>query len=92
MNEDTICAIATPPGESGIGIIRISGPDARNALLTVFRPAKGHIKERELTYGKVCDPETGELIDEVLAVYFPAPLWISCRGAFRKRSGNCARV
>ncbi|MBQ1390546.1 MAG: tRNA uridine-5-carboxymethylaminomethyl(34) synthesis GTPase MnmE [Firmicutes bacterium] len=78
MNEDTICAIATPPGESGIGIIRISGPDARKALLTVFRPAKGHIKERELTYGKVCDPETGELIDEVLAVYFPAPKTYTC--------------
>ena len=40
MKNDTICAISTPLGISGIGIIRISGPDAYRILGRIFRPAK----------------------------------------------------
>ena len=42
MKNDTICAISTPLGISGIGIIRISGPDAYRILGRIFRPAKTH--------------------------------------------------
>ena len=35
--QDTICAIATPIGEAGIGLIRLSGPEALNNALKIFR-------------------------------------------------------
>ena len=40
--EDTIAAIATAPGNGGIGIIRMSGPRAEEILNRVFRPAGKH--------------------------------------------------
>ena len=73
MNEDTIAAIATAPGESGIGVIRISGEMALPILESVFRPAGGQIKSRKFAYGHVADPKTNEVIDEAMAVYMKAP-------------------
>ena len=75
---DTIAAIATPPGVGGIGIVRISGPEAFAIGRRVFRPTAGadageapasHL----LTYGHVVDSATGETIDEVLAAFMRAP-------------------
>lgn len=70
--EETIVAIATPPGEGGIGIIRLSGKDSKKILESVF-PLKKPIVPRMLTYGFVKDPEKNEVIDEALCVYMPAP-------------------
>src|SRR4029077_20270942 len=39
-SQDTIAAIATPPGESGIGVIRLSGPSALSIVSAIFKPAK----------------------------------------------------
>jgi tRNA U34 5-carboxymethylaminomethyl modifying GTPase MnmE/TrmE len=39
--QDTICAVSTPPGEGGIGIIRISGSDAVAVSSRVFKPRRG---------------------------------------------------
>ncbi|MCL6447982.1 MAG: tRNA uridine-5-carboxymethylaminomethyl(34) synthesis GTPase MnmE [Armatimonadetes bacterium] len=70
MLEDTIAAIATPLGESGIGIVRISGEKAIELARKVFIPAKKKEWWRDsgyrLVYGHVVDPETNEVIDEVL--------------------------
>ena len=72
--EDTIAAIATAYGEGGIGIVRISGPKAFEILKGLFVYAgKEEIRPRHATYGKVVDPETGNVIDEVLAIYMKAP-------------------
>lgn len=75
--EDTIAAIATPYGEGGIGIIRISGEEAGRILDEVFVPAvKKDAEDREsrrLMYGHVVDPESGSTIDEVLAVFMKGP-------------------
>lgn len=72
--EDTIAAIATPVGEGGIGIIRISGDQSLDILNKIFRsPNKGEIQSRKLTYGHIIDPETGDILDEVLAVYMKGP-------------------
>ncbi len=76
--DDTIAAIATPVGEGGIGIVRLSGPDSLSILRRIFRPARGggpdwNPRPRFLTYGHVVDPQTGQVIDEVLAVYLRAP-------------------
>ncbi|MCQ2546352.1 MAG: tRNA uridine-5-carboxymethylaminomethyl(34) synthesis GTPase MnmE [Clostridia bacterium] len=65
---DTIAAIATAYGEGGIGIIRISGPEAREILSGIF---DGKIQNRRLSYGHVYDGE--QIIDEVMAVYMKAP-------------------
>jgi tRNA modification GTPase len=75
---DTIAAIATPAGTGGLGIVRVSGPDAFAVGLLIFRPAQA-LPEGEpppshlLTYGRVVDPATGEVIDEVLAAFMRAP-------------------
>ena len=76
--EDTIAAIATPPGVGGIGIVRISGPDAFAVGLRVFRPAArapsgAPPPSHMLTYGHIMDPATGDVIDEVFAAFMLAP-------------------
>ncbi len=75
--DDTIAAIATPVGEGGIGIIRLSGPDAANILQRLFVPASplpgGRPLPRTLHYGHVVDPASGHVVDEVLVAHMPAP-------------------
>ena len=69
--EDTICAQATPPGEGGIAILRMSGPRAGEILGKVFLPAGGALVPRMLTYGRVMD--SGKTADEAMAVLMPGP-------------------
>ncbi len=74
--EQTIAAVATAPGESGIGIIRISGPEAPEILKRVFEYKSGKkaekFEERRMIYGNIVD-EKGEIIDEAMVVYMKAP-------------------
>ncbi len=72
----TIAAIATPPGEGGIGVIRMSGDDALGILKRVFKPHRGDIDEfrsHTLYYGDVIDQDRGRLLDEALVTYMKAP-------------------
>jgi tRNA modification GTPase len=90
--DDTIVAISTALGEGGIGIVRMTGPDAVSILLRLFVPgskppalrsesgkaiglqaAAARFQPRTLQYGHIVEPATGEMVDEVLAVYMPAP-------------------
>ncbi len=73
--DDTIAAISTPPGEGGIGIIRISGEDSLSILKQIFRTPSGkqNMKDHLLVYGHIINPEDGKVIDEVLSVYMKAP-------------------
>ena len=72
--EDTIAAIATAPGEGGIGIIRISGDDSKNILDRIFVPINSSVLEnRKMTYGNIVDPSSKSIIDEVLCVYMKSP-------------------
>jgi len=70
MYQDTIAAISTPLGEGGVGIVRLSGTGARRIAEAVFR---GKLSNRRLSYGHIVDPETSEVIDEVLVSYMAAP-------------------
>ena len=72
---DTICAVSTPPGEGGIGILRLSGPKAHEVLKGIFVAigAAGAFEARRLYLGRIVDPETGGAIDEVFAVFMNAP-------------------
>ncbi len=71
---DTIAAVATPPGEGGIGIVRVSGPDSIPIVERIFHGKKplSHGRNREMQYGFIKDGE-GQPIDEVLAVVMRAP-------------------
>ena len=74
MDKQTVAAIATAPGAAGIGIIRISGPQAQEILERVFQPQK---KDKPpvahaLRLGWVVDSHNTRL-DQVLAVAMPAP-------------------
>jgi len=85
---DTIAAISTPPGVGGIAVIRLSGEKAYEIAL------KG-IVVKDLTvryahFTKVRDPETSEIIDDVVVTYFKSPasytgddtIEISCHGGY----------
>ncbi|HOV85155.1 MAG TPA: tRNA uridine-5-carboxymethylaminomethyl(34) synthesis GTPase MnmE [Syntrophobacteraceae bacterium] len=73
--DDTICAVATPVGEGGIGILKISGAGAFQVLQRLFRPHKsvGTLQSHRLHHGWIHDPESGQAVDEVLVSYMAAP-------------------
>lgn len=72
--EETIAAIATPPGEGGIGVIRISGQDSFKILNTIFVPKnQQELENWKLIYGHIKDREKNIILDEVLAVYMKYP-------------------
>jgi tRNA modification GTPase len=76
-HEDTICAVSTPAGEGGIGIIRVSGHDALALTTALFRPrGNKHLQDaatHTLHYGHIIDPSTDELVDEALVSVMRAP-------------------
>ncbi|MBD3426625.1 MAG: tRNA uridine-5-carboxymethylaminomethyl(34) synthesis GTPase MnmE [Candidatus Omnitrophica bacterium] len=92
IEHDTIAAISTPPGEGGIGIVRVSGKDAIAIARKVFRPARGaspsFSESHRVHYGRVFSPATEEVADEVLLTVMISPrtytkedmVEISCHG------------
>lgn len=73
MEGDTIAAIATPPGAGGIGIVRMSGPEARAIANRLFRPRHpGPWRPYRLRLGEVVDADD-RVIDEVLLAWMPGP-------------------
>lgn len=92
MFDQTIAAIATPLGEGGIGIVRLSGPGAVQIGEQVFQTRGGSrlqdLGTYQLRYGKVVDPRSGKQLDEALALIMLAPrsytgedvLEIQCHG------------
>ena len=76
MYEDTIAAISTALSESGIGIVRISGPDAFLVISRIFHPASEKkditkVPSQTIHYGYIYDKN--ELIDEVLVMIMRSP-------------------
>lgn len=76
VNTDTIAAIATAMGNSGIGIVRISGDEAVEIADSIFKLKGGKEKladqkSHTIHYGFVCDGE--EVIDEVLVMLMKGP-------------------
>jgi tRNA modification GTPase len=73
--EDTIAAIATPVGQGGIGVIRMSGPESLEIARKVFKPKtpQSSLKSHRLYMGYINDPESGNTIDEVLLSHMAAP-------------------
>lgn len=87
MEQDTICALATPPG-GAIAIIRVSGPDAITVTEKIFSKSLEKAKGYTLHFGQVTDAD-GKELDEVLVSLFRAPhsytgedsIEISCHGS-----------
>jgi tRNA modification GTPase len=70
-SEDTIVAISTPPGRGGIGIIRLSGPDAR-AIAEPLLKLRHPLAPAQVRFAEVIDL-TGEILDEAVVTWFQSP-------------------
>ncbi|TZE80759.1 tRNA uridine-5-carboxymethylaminomethyl(34) synthesis GTPase MnmE [Calorimonas adulescens] len=91
---DTIAAISTPPGEGGIGIVRLSGDMSIDIASRIFKSNTGKrldkVKSHCMVYGHIVDPDTNLEIDEVLVSVMKAPhtytrediVEINCHGGF----------
>jgi tRNA modification GTPase len=66
----TIFALASAPGRAGIAVLRLSGPRVHRTLLAVAGPVP---VARRATRVRFRDPASGELIDDGVVLYFPAP-------------------
>lgn len=95
MYDDTIASIATPVGDGGIGIIRISGDRSPEIASRLFQRGERFqpidvraLRTHHLYYGHIMDPSTAHVVDEVLLVRMGAPhsytreevVEISCHG------------
>jgi len=86
---DTIVALSTPPGRSGIGVIRLSGKDALHITRTLVNERDFSPQPNYVSLKKIRDPETDEVIDQSLITYFKAPhsftgedvIELSCHGS-----------
>lgn len=75
-HSDTIAAISTPMGEGGIGIVRMSGPEAGRVAGHIFFSPAGALSgfpSHTIHYGEVIDPRTGEHVDQVLLTLMRSP-------------------
>ena len=70
MGQETIVAIATPPGRGGIGIVRLSGPDARQ-MLTPQLQLHSPLTHAHARYCAILDQ--GTRLDEAVVTYFERP-------------------
>src|SRR3990167_6067292 len=69
FNSDTITAIATPTGRGGVGIVRISGPDAKDIATKI---AQKHLEPRFAQFTSFYDSENS-VIDEGIVLFFENP-------------------
>ncbi len=71
--DDTIVAVATPPGRGGIGVVRVSGPAAAAAAGAILRAGHDLQPRRATLTSVVGAPDLERALDQVVATYFPAP-------------------
>jgi tRNA modification GTPase len=84
--DDTIVAISTPPGRGGLGVVRISGPDAARIAGTILRGAS--LEPWHASLAELIDAD-GHAVDQVVVTFFQAPrsytaedlVEISCHGS-----------
>lgn len=89
MSRPTIAALSTPPGRGGLGIVRLSGPEARQITTAILRfPDQPQWRSWQAQLACLPD-EAGQTVDEVVVTYYAAPrsytaedvIEISCHGA-----------
>jgi len=70
--DDTIVAVSTAPGRGGIGVVRLSGAQARAIAAPMLR-LKHEPAANRAVFGELIEPETGQRIDEVVVTVFEKP-------------------
>lgn len=86
---DTIVALATPPGRSGIGVIRLSGTRSLEIARTLIQDENLKPESHLVVLKNLRDPDTGEILDQALLTYFKSPhsftgedvVELSCHGS-----------
>jgi tRNA modification GTPase len=86
---DTIVALSTPPGRSGIGVIRLSGAGTLQLTRSVLHDPDFEPEPNRVTLKAIFDPETREVIDRALVTFFKSPhsytgedvVELSCHGS-----------
>lgn len=86
---DTIVALSTPPGRSGIGVIRLSGAHALGLVRKLLRKDHFAPEANRVSLQTIFNPESGEVLDQALITYFQAPhsftgedvIELSCHGS-----------
>ncbi|MFC7063039.1 tRNA uridine-5-carboxymethylaminomethyl(34) synthesis GTPase MnmE [Halobacillus seohaensis] len=74
MEMDTITAISTPMGEGAIAIVRLSGPEAVSIATSLFKGKNlTQVDSHTMHYGKLMDPQTEEIAEEVMISVMRAP-------------------
>lgn len=88
--DDTISAIATASGRSGIGVVRVSGSKSLFIIEQLFRPREQRpVCANMARVGHIFDPQSGEIVDEAVVTFFQKPksytgedlVEISCHGS-----------
>ncbi len=88
-SSDTIVALSTPTGRSGIGVIRLSGPHSLSFTRSLLRDDQFTPEPNYVTLKNLHDPENGETLDRALVTYFKSPhsftgedtVELSCHGS-----------
>ena len=88
-HEDTIVAVATPPGRGGLGVVRLSGSQAIEIASSLIRFPNLPLETQRATLGEFCAPQGGRVLDQVVVTCFRRPhsytaedvVEISCHGA-----------
>ena len=87
--KDTIVAISTPPGRSGIGVIRLSGTRSLEVAQCLVQDENFRPEPNQVVLKKLYDPATHEVLDNALLTYFKSPrsftgedvVELSCHGS-----------
>jgi tRNA modification GTPase len=88
-HDDTIVAVATPPGRGGLGVVRLSGSQAVEITTSLIRFPKLPLETQRATLGEFRDPQGDKILDQVVVTCFRRPhsytaedvVEISCHGA-----------
>ena len=89
INADTIVALSTPQGRSGIGVIRLSGPAALSLTRALVQEKDFSPQPNHVSLKNIFDLQSGEILDQSLITYFKAPhsftgedvVELSCHGS-----------
>lgn len=71
-SKETIAAVSTAPGRGGIGVVRLSGPDAVSIASPILR-LRNPLAHAIARFAEIIDAETGSKLDEAVVTYFAAP-------------------
>lgn len=72
--DDTIAAVATPPGRGAIAVVRVSGPESGSLIRRLFRPeGRRRLVRSRAVLGRLIDPTDGSIIDQAVVTTYRAP-------------------